>query len=217
MKKKSILYIILLGILGVSLLRSGFRVAGRIAVSDLMLDGFDTTEGFFADIDRQRAFEAEWEVYRKEERANGGPTYLPEDMFAPTRKIAHWKEYFVLTYVPEGFYYKDSGLEGKSPGDYILTEIFYDFPTETQFVYFVQSADYDYNKGHLPNGIKKEEGKLYKEEKGKRNQVIWFHGDLTLYLEGNIPLKELEKMALQAVNYDQLQYDYGAIEDAVAE
>lgn len=191
----------------------GFRIARRELISNVLLDGFDTTEDLFADIDRRQEFRAAWDEYRKEEMANGGPTYLVEDIFAETRKLDHWKDYFVLTYVPAGFYYKDSGIQSKSPGNWTFTEIFYDFPTETQFVYFVQSADYDYNDAHVPNGIKKEEGKLYKEEKGNRNQIIWFHGDLTLYVEGNISMDELEKIASQAVNYDELQYDYSAIED----
>lgn len=194
----------------------GFRIARRELISsvlsNVLLDGFDTTEEFFADIDRKRDFRAAWDEYRKEEMANGGPTYLVEDVFAQTGKPDHWKDYFVLTYVPDGFYYKDHGMQSKSPGDYTLTEIFYDLPTETQFVYFVQSADYDYNDAHVPDGIKKEEGKLYKEEKGSRNQIIWFYGDLTLYVEGNISMDELEKIALHAVNYDELQYDYSAIE-----
>lgn len=191
----------------------GFRIARRELISNVLLDGFDTTEELFADIDRRQEFRAAWDEYRKEEMANGGPTYLVEDIFAETRKPDHWKEFFVLTYVPAGFYYKDSGIQFKSPGNWTFTEIFYDFPTETQFVYFVQSADYDYNDAHVPDGIKKEEGKLYKEEKGNRNQIIWFHGDLTLYVEGNISMDELEKIASQAVNYDELQYDYSAIED----
>lgn len=191
----------------------GFRIARRELISNVLLDGFDTTEELFADIDRRQEFRAVWDEYRKEEMANGGPTYLVEDIFAETLRPDHWKEFFVLTYVPDGFYYKDRRIQSKSPGNWTFTEIFYDFPTETQFVYFVQSADYDYNDAHVPDGIKKEEGKLYKEEKGNRNQIIWFHGDLTLYVEGNISMDELEKIASQAVNYDELQYDYSAIED----
>lgn len=191
----------------------GFRIARRELISNVLLDGFDTTEELFADIDRRQEFRAAWDEYRKEEMANGGPTYLVEDIFAETLRPDHWKEFFVLTYVPDGFYYKDRRIQSKSPGNWTFTEIFYDFPTETQFVYFVQSADYDYNDAHVPDGIKKEEGKLYKEEKGNRNQIIWFHGDLTLYVEGNISMDELEKIASQAVNYDELQYDYSAIED----
>jgi hypothetical protein len=61
--------------------------------------------------------------------------------------------------------------------------------------------------------VKKKEGQFYTEEKGTRNQVIWFYEDLTLYLEGNLPMHELEQIAKSAVNYDTLYYDHGAIEE----
>lgn len=191
----------------------GFRYGSRMFLADMMLDGFDSTEELFADIDRKRQFRATWDEYRKEEMANGGPAYLVEDVFATTLKPDHWDDFFVLTTVPEGFYYKDMGMQSSSPGDFTITEIFYDLATETEFFYFVQSADYDYNKGHVPDGVKKKEGDFYTEEKGARNQIIWFHDDLTLYLEGNLPMDDLEQIAKSAVNYDTLSYDYSAIEE----
>lgn len=190
----------------------GFKYASRVFIADMMLDGFDTTEELFADIDRKREFRATWEEYRKEEMANGGPTYQVEDVFANTMKPDHWKDFLVLTTLPDNFYYKDNGHSWRSPGDHIVTQIFYDYDTNTDFIYFVQSADYDYNSGHLPDGIKKKEGKFYKEEKGTRNQIIWFYHDITLYLEGNISMEELEKVAKSAANYNTLNYDYSAIE-----
>lgn len=191
----------------------GFRYGSGRLLKDMMLDGFDTTEEFFAEVDRKREFREAWDEYRKEEMAKGGETYLPEDVFATTLRPDHWKDFLVLTAVPEGFYYKDMHMQSSSPGDYTITEIFYDLETETEFFYFVQSADYDYNKGHVPDGVKKKAGQFYTEEKGTRNQVIWFYEDLTLYLEGNLPVDELEQIAQNAVNYDTLSYDYGAIEE----
>ena len=193
----------------------GFKHGSSRLLADMMLDGFDSTEELFADIDRKREFRAAWEEYRKEEMAKGGPTYLVEDVFASTLKPDHWKDFFVLTTVPDGFYYRDNHWQSSSPGDSTITEIFYDLETETEFLYFVQSADYDYNKGHVPDGVKKKEGQFYTEEKGTRNQVIWFYEDLTLYLEGNLPMNELEQIAKSAVNYDTLSYDYSAIEEAM--
>ena len=191
----------------------GFRYGSRMLIKDMMLDGFDSTEELFADIERKQEFRAAWGEYRKEEMRNGGPTYLVEDVFATTLRPDHWRDFFVLTSVPEGFYYKDNQMQSSSPGDYIITEIFYDLETETEFFYFVQSADYDYNKGHVPDGVKKKEGQFHLEEKGDRNQIIWFYDDLTLYLEGNLPLDELKRIAESAVNYDTLSYDYSAIEE----
>ncbi|WP_458407464.1 DUF4367 domain-containing protein [Anaerotignum sp.] len=191
----------------------GFRYGSRILIADVMLDGFDSTEELFADIDRKREFRAQWEEYRKEEMTNGGPAYLVEDVFASTLKPDHWKDFFVLTDVPDGFYYKDRHMQSSSHGDHIITEIFYDLGTETEFFYFVQSADYDYNKGHVPDGVKKKEGQFYQEEKGTRNQIIWFYDDLTLYLEGNLPMNELKQIAQSAVNYNTLSYDYSAIKE----
>ena len=190
-----------------------FRHGSSRLLKDMMLDGFDTTEEFFAEVDRKREFREAWDEYRKEEMANGGPVYQVEDVFATTLKPDHWKDFFVLTSVPEGFYYKDNHWQSSSPGDSTITEIFYDLETETEFFYFVQSADYDYNKGHVSDGVKKKEGQFYTEEKGIRNQVIWFYEDLTLYLEGNLPMHELEQIAKSAVNYDTLSYDYSAIEE----
>ena len=195
----------------------GFRMARREIISEVLLDGFDTTEEMFADIERKQDYRATWEEYRKNEMANGGPTYLVEDVFATTLRPDHWDDFLVLTELPEDFYYKDRAIMASDPGDWTITEIFYDYGTNTEFIYFAQSADYDYNKGHLPNGIKKEEGKLYKEEKGTRNQIIWFYEDLTIYLEGNIAMDELEKIALSAVNYNELQYDYSAIEEVAGQ
>ena len=43
--------------------------------------------------------------------------------------------------------------------------------------------------------------------------MYWFYEDLTLYLEGNIPMEELEALANDAVNYDEMHYDYSAIEE----
>ena len=103
---------------------------------------------------------------------NGGPAYLVEDVFATTLKPDHWKDFFVLTAVPDGFYYRDRYMQSSSRGDHIITEVFYDLETETEFFYFVQSADYDYNKGHVPDGVKKKEGQLYTEEKGTRNLKV---------------------------------------------
>lgn len=191
----------------------GIRHTSRVFIADMLLDGFDSTEELFAEMDRKREFRATWEEYRKEEMANGGPTYLVEDIFATTLRPDHWDDFLVLTDLPEEFYYKDRVIQSSDPGDWTITEIFYDYGTNTEFIYFVQSADYDYNKGHLPDGIKKEEGILYKEEKGSRNQIIWFYEDITLYIEGNISMDELEKVALSSVNYNELQYDYSAIED----
>lgn len=204
--KRGILIIIMfIGIIAI-------RYGGRVLIADMILDGFDTTEELFAEIDRKQEFRATWEEYRKEEMANGGPTYRIEDIFASTLKPDHWKDFFVLTDLPENFYYKDNEYSWHEPGDHVVTEIFYDYETNTDFFYFVQAADFDYNKGHLPPDIKKEEGTLYKEEKGVRNQIIWFYGDITLYLEGNISMEELEKAAKNAVNYNELSYDYSAIE-----
>lgn len=105
-------------------------------------------------------------------------------------------------------------MQSSSRGDHIITEVFYDLETESEFFYFVQSADYDYNKGHVPDGMRKKEGQFYQEDKGARNQIIWFYDDLTLYLEGNLPMDVLEQIAKSAVNYNTLQYDYSAIEGA---
>lgn len=193
----------------------GLKYGSRVMIADMLLDGFDTTEEFFVDVDRKREFRAVWDEYRKEEMANGGPTYLAEDVFASILKPSHWKDFFVLTDVPDGFYYRDRYMQSSSRGDHIITEVFYDLETETEFFYFVQSADYDYNKGHVPDGVKKKEGQFYREEKGTRNQIIWFYDDLTLYLEGNLPLDELEQIAKSAVNYDTLSYDYSAIEETM--
>lgn len=191
----------------------GFRYASRVFIADMMLDGFDTAEELFADIDRKQEFRATWEEYRKEEMANGGPKYRVEDVFASTLKPDHWEDFFVLTTLPEDFYYKDREISWHEPGDHVITEIFYDYETNTDFFYFVQAVDFDYNKGHLPHDIKKEEGTFYKEEKGVRNQIIWFYDDIVLYLEGNIAMDELEKVAQGAVNYNTLDYDYSAIEE----
>lgn len=192
----------------------GFRYGSRVMIADMLLDGFDTTEEYFADIDRKREFREMWEEYRKEEMKNGGPAYLVEDVFATTLKPDHWKDFFVLTDVPDGFYYRDRYMQSSSRGDHIITEVFYDLETESEFFYFVQSADYDYNKGHVPDGMRKKEGQFYQEDKGARNQIIWFYDDLTLYLEGNLPMDVLEQIAKSAVNYNTLQYDYSAIEGA---
>lgn len=192
----------------------GFRYGSRVMIADMLLDGFDTTEEYFADIDRKREFREMWEEYRKEEMKNGGPAYLVEDVFATTLKPDHWKDFFVLTAVPDGFYYRDRYMQSSSRGDHIITEVFYDLETESEFFYFVQSADYDYNKGHVPDGMRKKEGQFYQEDKGARNQIIWFYDDLTLYLEGNLPMDVLEQIAKSAVNYNTLQYDYSAIEGA---
>ena len=192
----------------------GFRYGSRVMIADMLLDGFDTTEEYFADIDRKREFREMWEEYRKEEMKNGGPAYLVEDVFATTLKPDHWKDFFVLTAVPDGFYYRDRYMQSSSRGDHIITEVFYDLETESEFFYFVQSADYDYNKGHVPDGMRKKEGQFYQEDKGARNQIIWFYDDLTLYLEGNLPMDVLEEIAKNAVNYNTLQYDYSAIEGA---
>lgn len=192
----------------------GFRYGSRVMIADMLLDGFDTTEEYFADIDRKREFREMWEEYRKEEMKNGGPAYLVEDVFATTLKPDHWKDFFILTAVPDGFYYRDRYMQSSSRGDHIITEVFYDLETESEFFYFVQSADYDYNKGHVPDGMRKKEGQFYQEDKGARNQIIWFYDDLTLYLEGNLPMDVLEQIAKSAVNYNTLQYDYSAIEGA---
>ena len=191
----------------------GLRYGSKLFLKDMMLDGFDTTEEFFAEVERKQEFRAAWEEYRKEEMAKGGPAYLVEDVFAATLKPDHWKDFFVLTDIPDGFYYRDRYMRSSSPGDHIITEVFYDLETETEFFYFVQSADYDYNKGHIPEGVKKKEGQFYAEEKGARNQVIWFYDDLTLYLEGNLSVDELKQIAQSAVNYDTISYDYSAIEE----
>ena len=193
----------------------GLKYGSRVMIADMLLDGFDTTEEFFADVDRKREFREAWDEYRKEEMAKGGPAYLVEDVFASTLKPDHWKDFFVLTAVPDGFYYRDRYMQSSSPGDHIITEVFYDLETEMEFFYFVQSADYDYNKGHVPDGVKKKEGQFYREEKGTRNQIIWFYEDLTLYLEGSLPMDELEQIAKSAVNYNTLQYDYSAIEETM--
>ena len=193
----------------------GLRYGSGRLLKDMMLDGFDTTEEFFADIERRQDFRAAWDEYRKAEMANGAPAYQVEDVFATTLRPDHWKDFFVLTSVPEGFYYKDNHWQSSSPGDSTITEIFYDLETETEFFYFVQSADYDYNKGHVPDGVKKKEGQFHLEEKGDRNQIIWFYDDLTLYLEGNLPMNELEQIAESAVNYDTLSYDYSPIEETM--
>lgn len=209
--KRGILIIIMfLGIIGI-------RYGGRVLIADMMLDGFDTTEELFADIDRKREFRATWAEYRKEEMANGGPKYRVEDVFASTLRPDHWDDFFVLTTLPEDFYYKDREISWHEPGDHVITEIFYDYSTNTEYFYFVQAADFDYNKGHLPYNIKKEEGTFYKEEKGTRNQIIWFYEDIVLYLEGNISMDELEKVAQNAVNYNELSYDYSAIEGIVGQ
>ena len=191
----------------------GLRYGSELFLKDMMLDGFDTTKEFFAEVERKQEFRAAWEEYRKEEMAKGGPAYLVEDVFASTLKPDHWKDFFVLTDIPDGFYYRDRYMRSSSPGDHIITEVFYDLETETEFFYFVQSADYDYNKGHIPEGVKKKEGQFYTEEKGERNQVIWFYDDLTLYLEGNLSVDELKQIAQSAVNYDTISYDYSAIEE----
>ncbi|MBQ3568010.1 MAG: hypothetical protein IJA25_03675 [Anaerotignum sp.] len=191
----------------------GFRYGSELFLKDMLLDGFDTTEEFFAEVERKQEFRQTWEEYRKEEMKNGGPAYLPEDVFAATLRPDHWDDFFVLTDIPEGFYYRDRYMQSSSPGDYIITEVFYDLETETEFFYFVQSADYDYNKGHVPDGVKKKEGQFYTEEKGARNQIIWFYNDLTLYLEGSLPVDELQQIAESAVNYNTLSYDYSAIEE----
>ena len=192
----------------------GLKYGSRVMIADMLLDGFDTREEYFADIDRKREFREMWEEYRKEEMKNGGPAYLVEDVFATTLKPDHWKDFFVLTAVPDGFYYRDRYMQSSSRGDHIITEVFYDLETESEFFYFVQSADYDYNKGHVPDGMRKKEGQFYQEDKGARNQIIWFYDDLTLYLEGNLPMDVLEQIAKSAVNYNTLQYDYSAIEGA---
>ena len=205
-KKVMLIVIALLGIVGI-------RYGIRLLLTDIMLDTINSTNEFFAESDRKREFRATWEEYRKEEMANGGSTYRVEDVFASTLKPDHWKDFFVLTDLPAGFYYKDNEYSWHKPGDHVVTEIFYDYETNTDFFYFVQAADFDYNKGHLPPDIKKEEGTFYKEEKGVRNQIIWFYGDITLYLEGNVPMEELEEVAKSAVNYNELSYDYSDIEE----
>ena len=81
----------------------GLKYGSRVMIADMLLDGFDTTEEFFADIDRKREFREKWDEYRKEEMKNGGPAYLVEDVFATTLKPDHWKDFFVLRMCPMDF------------------------------------------------------------------------------------------------------------------
>ena len=209
-KKVLLIVIAVLGIVGI-------RYGIRLLLTDIMLDTINSTNELFAESDRKREFRATWEEYRKEEMANGGPKYRVEDVFASTLRPDHWQDFFVLTALPDDFYFKDREISWHEPGDHVITEIFYDYSTNTEFFYFVQAADFDYNKGHLPYDIKKEEGTFYKEEKGTRNQIIWFYDDIVLYLEGNISMEELEKVAKNAVNYNEVSYDYSAIEGIVGQ
>ena len=193
----------------------GGKAAKRDVISDAidpMLDRFDTSDEFFAEVEKLQQFREDWRTYREQERADGGPTYRAEDVFAETLKPDHWRNFLVFSSVPEGFYYKDRTINSRDPGDWTITQMYYDMDVEQDFFFYTQSRDKKYNKENLPEGVKKKEGQLFTEVDGNRNKVYWFYEDLTLYLEGNIPMEELEELANDAVNYDELYYDYSAIE-----
>lgn len=195
---------------------AGYRVVRREIVPvalDLIFEKLDTTDEFFAEVEKQKQFKEDWRNYREQERAAGGPTYRAEDVFAETLKPDHWRNFLVFTSVPEGFYYKDRTINSRDPGDWTITQMYYEMGAEQDFFFYTQSKDKKYNKENLPEGVKKKEGQLFTEVDGNRNKVYWFYEDLTLYLEGNIPMEELEELANDAVNYDELYYDYSAIEE----
>ena len=195
----------------------GYREARKEIVSDVFLDPvfdkLDTTDEFLSEAEKQQQFEEDWRSYREQERAKGGPTYRVEDVFAETLKPDHWRNFLVFPSVPENFYYKDYAIESKDPGDWTVTQMYHEMNAEQNFFFYTQSRDKEYNKANLPEGIEKKEGQLFTEVKGSRNVVYWFYDDLTLYLEGNIPMEELERLANEAINYDELHYDYSVMED----
>lgn len=209
--KKAIVFIVALVFI------VGYREARKEIISDVFLDPvfekLDTSDEFFAEVEKQKQFREDWRIYREQERVDGGPTYRAEDVFAETLKPDHWRNFLVFTSVPEGFYYKDRTINSRDPGDWTITQMYYEMGSEQDFFFYTQSKDKKYNKTNLPEGIKKKEGQLFTEVDGNRNKVYWFYEDLTLYLEGNILMEELEELANDAVNYDELYYDYSAIEE----
>jgi len=208
--KKAIVFIVALVFI------VGYREARKEIISDVFLDPvfekIDTTDEFFAEVEKQQQFREDWRSYREQERADGGPTYRAEDIFAETLKPDHWRNFLVFPSVPEGFYFKDRTIESRDPGDWTITQMYHEMDKEQNFLFYTQSKDKKYNKANLPEGIKKKEGQLFTEVDGNRNKVYWFYDDLTLYLEGNIPMEELKHLANEAVNYDELYYDYSSIE-----
>ena len=208
--KKAIVFIVALVFI------VGYREVRKEIVSvalDPVFEKLDTTDEFFAEVEKQQQFREDWRIYREQERADGGPTYRAEDIFAESLKPDHWRNFLVFPSVPEGFYFKDRTIESRDPGDWTITQMYYEMDAEQNFFFYTQSRDKKYNKENLPEGIKKKEGQLITEVQGNRNKVYWFYDDLTLYLEGNIPMEELEQMASHVVNYDELYFDYSAIEE----
>ncbi len=184
----------------------------KLGVVMVLRSTMESPEEVRARAEEMRTLQENWEAYREEEKKNGGPLYRPEDLFPQIMKPDHWEDFFVLASVPEGFYYKDREIHSKVPGDWTITYTFHDADIEEKFFFLTQSADYDYNKGRLPEGVKKKEGEFFAEKDGTRNIVYWFYNDITVYLEGNLPMGQLEALAKEAVHIDDIFLDYGAVE-----
>lgn len=205
-RRKEVLLVTVILLVG-----AGIRVGSQMFLEKYLLDGYDSTEELFAEVDQLRQEEAEWETYRREEQAAGGPLYRVEDVFPGRTKPEHWETFYVLTALPEGFYYKDSNWQSRSPGDWTVTQVFAQAEAPEKVLYLVQSQDSVFIESHTPAGLEIEEGRLYQEERGTRNQIFWYQGDSMLCLEGNLPMAALEKMARGAVEYQTVQLDYSAI------
>ena len=184
----------------------------KLGVSALLSFTMESPEEAFARAEEIRGMKEKWDAYREEEKENGGPLYRPEDLFPASTKPDHWEDFFVMASVPEGFYYKDRDIHSRSPGDWTITYTFHDTEIEEKFFFLTQSADYDYNKGRLPEGIKKKEGEYFTLKDGTRNIVYWFYEDLTIYLEGNLPMPQMETLAQEVVHMDAVGLDYRAAE-----
>lgn len=81
------------------IIMAGFREARREIVSvavDLIFEKQDTTDEFFAEVEKKKQFREDWRNFREQERADGGPTYRAEDVFAETLKPDHWKNFLVF-------------------------------------------------------------------------------------------------------------------------
>lgn len=205
-RRKEVLLVAVILLVG-----TGIRVGSQAFLEKHLLDGYDSTEELFAEVERMRQEEADWEAYRQEERAAGGPLYRVEDVFPERTKPEHWETFYVLTLLPEGFYYKDNNFQSRSPGDWTVTQIFAQTDAPEKVLYLVQSQDSNFIESHTPKGLETEEGRLYQEERGTRNQIFWYKGDIMLCLEGNLPMTALEEIAQGAVEYQTVQMDYSAI------
>lgn len=157
-----------------------------------------------------------WMAILSDERKEERPLYLAEDCKPDMFKPKDWKDFFVLSSLPEGYILHNVDLAGNFGEENIaLSYIFYklkdvsdpssDLLQESKITFTQSKYEVHYIPIIHPNDKEEiNENEYYYREWKDENLIYWRIDDLILCMQGNYDFDFLEEMANNVKQYNAI-------------